>query len=215
MRRTLPALVLLLASLPLLGSTCTEEKVVDLVIGFPTTVTVVAEGELNTHFDSGTVDLKTGLDIAAELDDADVDPADLTAIRLVQVEYRVISPDAGDPNRTITNGTLTVARVVNGTPQAPAVLVTGWTMPAGNANVADPKAWIDITSDLGSAGIALLNQYLVECVTALQGGPPVANPLIHYEVSGDSTDPAIATSFRYEIRLVFQTVVGKTFEVPF
>jgi hypothetical protein len=208
-------LAFLLGSLPLLGGTCTEEKLVDLVIGFPTTVRLEASGELNTHFDMDTIDLKADLDIATELDDAGIDPADLTDVNVSQVFYRVIQPDAGDPNRMITNGNLTVARVIGGVPQAPAVLVSNWSMPAGASNVVDPNAWIDITSTIGSAGIALLNQLMDECVTELNGGPAVTDPEIEYTVSGDSSDPAIATAFEYEIKIVFQTVVQETFEVPF
>ncbi|HMB69220.1 MAG TPA: hypothetical protein VKU85_07900 [bacterium] len=216
MRRTsLAGLVLLLASLPLFGGTCTDEKVVEIVIGFPTTVRLVAEGEMNTHMDTDTVDIKADLDIPGALDDADVDPADLTDITVAQVFYRVVQPDTNDPNRTIVNGNLTVARVVGGVPQAPAVLVSGWSMNAGSANVADPTAWIDITADIGAPGIALLNQLLDECVAELNGGLPVLNPEIQYSVSGDSNDPAIATLFEYEIKVVFQTVIPQTYEVPF
>jgi hypothetical protein len=216
MRRTnLAGLVLLLASMPLLGSTCTDEKIVDLVIGFPTTVRLVAEGETNTHMDSDTIDVKADLDIPGALDDAGVDPSELTDVTVSEVFYRVIQPDTNDPNRTIENGSLTVARVIGGVPQAPAVLVSGWSMNAGSANVADPNAWIDITADIGAPGIALLNQFLDECVTELNGGPPVTNPEIQYTVSGDSIDPAIATLFEYEIKVVFQSVIPQSFEVPF
>jgi hypothetical protein len=216
MRKTrLAGLVLLVASLPLLGSTCTEEKIVEIVIGFPTTVRLVASGSTNTHFDQDTIDVKADLDIEGALDDAGVDPADLTDVNVAQVFYRVVQPDMNDPNRTIENGSLTVARVIGGTPQAPAVLVSGWSMNAGSANVADPTAWIDITADIGAPGIALLNQFMDECVTELNGGPAVVDPEIQYTVSGDSVDPNIATDFEYEIKVVFQTVIPQNYEVPF
>ena len=46
------AVVLLLLALPLLGAPCTEEKIVDITVGMPTTVLVDAEGSINIQFQS-------------------------------------------------------------------------------------------------------------------------------------------------------------------
>lgn len=211
-------LLLLALMFPFLGATCAEEKLVSLSLGFPTTARFVAEGEINQHNDTDIVDVKAEIDLAAELENADVDPNDLDpdAIKVVQIFYRVIQPDP-TPNRTIENGSLEVVAVdASDNPiGAPAVLVSGFSAPAGTGNVGDPTAWIDITNLIGAGGLALLNGFLEDCVTELQGGPAPANTSFQYTVTGDSAPGNVETNFQWEIKIVFQGTVQKEFEVPF
>jgi len=220
-RKPLHAVVLLLAALPLLGAPCTEEKIVDVVIGFTTTLQLIASGSTNTFTSTGTVDLKSDLDLATELSDAGVDAATLTPgdIQIAQVFYRVTQPDVV-ANRTITNGNLQISRLDDGTglPLAGAdhvALATGWSGPAGTGNVPSTTAWTDITADLSPAGVAILNQYVADLIAELQGGAPAVNTMIQYDVSGDSTPTNQATSFHYEVKILFQGAIPQEYEVPF
>ena len=129
----LAALALAILALPIFGAVCTEEKVVDLVIGLPTTVTLIAEGEINTHFDADTVNVKEDIDLEAELDNLGISPDEVEkdAIRISQVFYRVIDPDPVS-NRRIENADLTVVQIDSetGNDGRTAVLVSGWSMNA-------------------------------------------------------------------------------------
>ena len=126
--KNLKNLLLLALMFPFLGATCAEDKLVSLSLGFPTTARFIAEGELNVHNDTQIVDVKAEIDLATELDNADIDPNDLDpdAIKVVQVFYRVIQPDP-TPNRTIENAFLEVIEAGSG--GAPAVLVSGFSFP--------------------------------------------------------------------------------------
>jgi hypothetical protein len=217
--RTLKILALPVLMLPLIGSTCTADKLVTLSIGFPTTARFVAEGSTNQHDDSQIVDVKTDLDIEGALADADIDVNDLEddAVKIVQVFYRVIQPDQV-ANRTIVNGDLTVSmvddqdQVISG----PFVAVNGFSFPAGIGNVANPTEWIDITPELGTDGVTFMNQFLVDCLQELKGtGPGPASGRFRYDVSGTSAPPMTETYFEWEIKFVFQGTVQKQFEVPF
>jgi hypothetical protein len=232
-RKSGQAVALLLLALPILGGTCTEEKAVDLVIGFPTTVRFQASGSTNqVTFQSAGIDLVADLDIEAALDDAGVDVNDIdtdaatrtTDIKVSQVFYRVIVPDAV-ANRQIVNADLRVGRVDAATQQiigggTGQVLIQNWCGNAGVGNVADPQAWIDVTNLLasgapGTTGLDPLNDYLYDLVIFLQTGTPVPNPEIKYAFSGQSTPTGSPTLFEYEVKIVFQGVITETFEVPF
>ncbi|MGQ0720075.1 MAG: hypothetical protein ACT4PE_00735 [Candidatus Eiseniibacteriota bacterium] len=225
-RNSLQAVALVLAALPLLGGPCVEEKVIELVIGFPTTVRIEASGSQNViNFQSADIDLKADMDIEGALDDAGIDVNDVgtdaatqTAdVKVSQIFYRVIQPDAV-ANRQITNASLRVARLDAAgvpIPGGDQVLVTGWSNPAGVGNVADPTAWIDITNIIGVGGLNLLNTYMYDLIVCLQTGTPITNPNIRYQYSGTSSPTGQATLFEYEIKIVFQGIIPQTFDVPF
>lgn len=218
MRKSFHAVVLPLCALPLIAAPCTEEKVVDLVIGFPTTVLVQAEGSVNVNVTSGLIDVKAQTDVQQGLDDAGIDvstlsPADIT---VAAVFYRVASPDA-EPTRTVTGG-VGVARanasgtIVSGGQST--LLISNWTGQFGVGAV-DPNQWIDITNTVGAGGLALMNQYIADCITSLQTNKPLVDPFIKYYYNGVSTPQSVNTSFQYEIKVLFQGVAPQTFEVPF
>ena len=195
----LPAL-----ALPLTAGTCTEEKIVDLVIGLPTTATFLADGELNVHFDEALVDVKEDLDIAGALEDADLEASDIETIQIVQIFYRVSRPEAG---RSIENGELQFTRV--GAPGGSHLLVSGV-----DADMSAVTDWIDVTDKL-QPGINEINAFLDECVAELQGGPPVVNTQFLYEVSGDSVPGEVPTDFEWQVKIVIQAVAKGEFEIPF
>lgn len=217
------AVVLLLAALPLLGAPCVKDKIVDVTVGFPATVTLEASGSTNVTSSSGDYDLKTEVDVPGALDDAGIDvfALDKDAIKVVQIFYRVTNPDVVG-NRQV-KGDLFVGRVDQSTGQVLGggmgkVLVKGWSGNAGVGNVADPTAWVDITSliDGNAGGLQLLNDYIYDCICFLQGTiPAMPNPYVRFAYTGTSTPTAQTTFFEYEVKIVFQGTFPQSYEVPF
>ena len=197
----LPALVL-----PLTAGTCTSDKVVEFVIGTPTTVEFLATGSVNTYDDTNTVNVKEDLDLENALDDADLDVNDVEEIQLVQVFYRVTVPEAG---RSITNGALEFTRLGAADP-GPHLVVSGFT-----ADMSAATDWIDLTTDL-QPGLTQVNDFLEECLAELKGtGPPVTAGTFEYHVSGNSIPASVPTNFQWEVKLVIQVVATRELEVPF
>ncbi|MEZ5065616.1 MAG: hypothetical protein R3B81_12860 [bacterium] len=216
--KTIAKVALPILSVMLMAATCSNEQIVTLSLGFPTVARFIATGEVNFHDDSQIVNVTEDLDIEGALDDADIDINDLEddAIKIVQVLYRVIQPDVV-ANRIITNTLVEVVPVDAGNNDigSPAVLITGYTMPAGSGNVPNPEEWIDITNVIGTDGINLMNDYLLETVQGLKGnGPGPVNDSFRYHVRGTSAPPT-ETNFEWEVKLVFQGTVQKSFDVPF
>jgi len=185
---------------------CTDERIVELVIGVPTEIEFLATGSVNTYQDTDTVDVKEDLDLESALDDADIDPEDVDEIQVVQVFYKITVPEAG---RTITNGKLEFTRNGAANP-GPHLIVNGF-----SASAAAVTDWIDVTDTL-QPGIDQINTFLAECLTELKGGPAVANSSFTYTVSGDSNPAADPTLFQWRVKLVIQVVAERTFEeIPF
>ncbi len=193
-----------LLMLPVLGATCTEEKVVDIIIGTDIQGEFIAEGELNTHSDTDTINIKEAFDVEGALADAGIDANDIDAdaLKVSRVYYRITIPEAG---RSIENTSLTVSRGAG----SPAVLVSGFSADAGS--VTD---WIDITTYLGADGVDLLNTMAFDCVTELQGGAPLTEPTITYVVTGDSVPGAVETNFQWAVKVEFQGKLMQEFELP-
>ena len=197
----LPAL-----ALPLTAGTCTSNKVIDFVIGVPTTVEFAATGSVNTYSDTNTVNVKDDLDLASALDDADLDANDVEEIQLVQVFYRVTVPEAG---RSISNGSLEFTRLGAADP-GPHVVISGFA-----ADMSAATDWIDLTPDLQS-GVTQINDFLEECLAELKGtGPPVTAGTFEYHVAGNTLPADVATNFQWEVKLVIQVVATRELEVPF
>jgi hypothetical protein len=203
-----PALLVLMSS-----EKCTEEKDVDLVLGLPMEVEVLfhSTGSLNVHEDTDDVDIEAEIDLAGELDDAELDPEDVEEIALVQVFYKITQ---GQDGKEIQQGELEITRGT-GTggafvPDATGTvdLATGFSAPAGTST-----DWIDITNQL-KPGINVLNDLAGDILTELQGGAAAQNTVIRYHVSGIVT-PDTATDILWRIKLVIQATAKKKFDVPF
>lgn len=193
-------------ALALTAGTCTSDKIVELVIGVPTTAEFIASGDVNTYDDTQTVDVKEDLDLESELDDAGIDPADVHEVQLVQVFYRITQPEAG---RSITDGALEFTRPGAASP-GPHLVISGFTADASAAT-----DWIDV-SELLQPGINQINDFLAEYLAELKGtGPPVSNTTFEYHVSGNSIPASTPTDFRWELKLVIQVVGEREFTVPF
>lgn len=200
-------------ALPLTASTCTETKDVELVLGVPAEFPAqfTSDGSINHHDDVGVIDLREELDLANELDDADIDPGDVEEVQVVQVFYRITQPQAG---RSIENGELQITRG-SGTEGSfvpavgPVVVASGYT---ADASAVTP--WIDITADLQS-GINVLNALAADLLAEVQGGPAATNTAVEYHVIGDSVPAGEATDLKWEIKVVIQVVANREFDVPF
>lgn len=222
-RDSLKAVVLLLAALPLMGAPCVEDKVVDVTIGFPATITLEASGSTNVTSQTGDYDLLAAVDVAGALADAEIDVNDLDkdAVKLIQILYRVTKPDVV-ANRQVQQGTVRVGRVDETTGQvigggSGQVLISGWSGNAGVGNIADPTAWIDITNliDGTAGGLQLMNDYLEDVIVSLQTQTAMPDPYVRFSYSGTSTPTGQTTFFEYEVKMVFQGTVPHEFEVPF
>jgi hypothetical protein len=150
------------------------------------------------------VDIKEDMDVEAALDDADVDPADIDELQVVQVFYKVTRAEAG---RTIDNGLLEFTRVNVG---GPFVLASGF-----SADMGAETDWIDVTDHL-QPGINQINNFLSEYLAELKGtGPPVQNTQFMYHVSGNSNPGSTPTNFQWRVKIVIQATTQKEFEIPF
>lgn len=188
--------VLTVALFSMLGDTCVKDKIVEIVIGADVQAEFIASGELNTHNDNDTIDVKEDLDLANILEDNDIDANDIDeAPKVAGLFYRITQAENG---RMITNGNLTVQRG-SGTP---VVLADGW---SANAFPVTPEGdWIDVTYALQNGGVQLLNTFLEECLVELKGGAPATNTVFTYDVSGDSVPADVATNFQYRVKITFQ-----------
>lgn len=194
---------LFVGMIPFLGATCTDEKIIEIIVAAAIEFDFVAEGELNIHDDTGSYDVKVELDLEQVLADADIDPGDLDsdALKVSRIFYRITVAEAG---RSIAGGNLTAARGMG-----PAqVVVSGFGFSA--AAVTD---WIDITGTLGAGGIDLLNGVIEDCLIELQGGPEAMDTTVFYTVSGNSIPGEDPTDFKWAVKIQFQGVLPKTFDI--
>jgi hypothetical protein len=166
-----------------------EEKTVQLATTGSTVLSFVAQGELNTHNDTQSVNLNTDVDLIGLLDKAGIDVSDVKDIKLSGVSYRVTKKDPTS-NREIQNGNVTVTR---GSTTQPIIAdfdvvvnnVTDWT-----------------TAPVTQAGVDLINTLLGDMLAAVQNGTGVVtNPVLTFTVTGDSVPGNIATDFTYEIKV--------------
>jgi hypothetical protein len=197
--------ILPLLALPLMGESCTEEKVISLAVGLDTTAEFLAEGQVNVHDDTDTIDIRNDVDIPGALDDNDIDPADVQSIQVSRIYYRVTVPDP-ETTRTIDDGTVTI-QLGSATPVD---VITGFSGSAGAAT-----DWIEVTSDVNPDAITLLNDFMAEYLNELQGdGPPVADTVFTYHVTGTSNPQEVPSNFQWEIKFSFSAKANETVEVP-
>lgn len=204
-RSTLAALILTM----LVGQGCLllpeiEKRVVELAVGGSTTQEFSAIGEINTINDRDTVDVRTAIDLPGLLDNAGIDLSDVETIAFAGAAYRVTQQDP-TANRAITGGTVTIQRGLGG---AETTLISNF-----NVAVNDPANANFQPATLNSAGVNVVNQILNDILTELKGGAPATNTLVITHVSGNST-PAVATNFKYELRLDVSIVGTVHVDVP-
>jgi len=201
-RKLLIAGLLPLLALPLMGDSCTEDKVIFIAVGLDTTTGFVASGVTNEIDDTKTIDVKEDLDLATNLDDNDIDPQDINSIKVSRVYYRVTVPEVG---RTIEDGNVTITRAGGAT----LPLVEGF---SGDASVATD--WIEITGLLQSEAVNDLNDFMQELLNELKGGAPVTNTEWTYNVTGTSTPVGDPSNFGWELKLSFLVSAEEDVEVP-
>jgi hypothetical protein len=202
-RKILIAGLLPLLALPLMGDSCTEDKVIFIAVGLDTTAGFIASGELNIHDDTKTIDVKEDMDLETVLDDNDIDPEDIESVKVSRVYYRVTVPEAG---RSIENGNVEILR--NGvTSSVP--LITGF---SGDGSAGTD--WIEITNLLQPQAVNLLNDFMQELLNELQGGAPVSNTLFTYHVTGNSIPADVPTNFQWELKVSFNVQAEQEVEVP-
>jgi len=201
-RKILIAGLLPLLALPLMGDSCTEDKVIFIAVGLDTTAGFEASGELNIHDDTKVIDVKEDMDLATVLDDNDIDPEDIQSVKVSRLYYRVTQPEAG---RSIENGNVDILR--EGGAFVP--LVGAF---AGDASQATD--WIEITQLLEPQAVNLLNDFMQELLVELQGGAPVTNTEFTYHVTGNSIPADVPTNFQWELKVSFTVQAEQEVEVP-
>jgi hypothetical protein len=202
MRKVLRWEIVLLALGALsMGSGCPlipeiKDKVVQLAVGGSTTTEWVSDGEVNTHDDSQTVDIKTDIDLPKILSDAGIDVLDVDDIKVSGISYRVTAPDP-EPTRRIVNGQVTVRRGAG----AETPIVT-------NFNVLVNSATTYQTATVDPLGVDLINTLLDDILTELQSGISASPTQITYHVTGQSTPTGVPTHFTWQLKLDL-SIVGK------
>jgi len=171
-----------------------KDKLVELAMGSSVADTLEAQGSINV--DDEIDDFSAAVDLAGILDDAGVDPNDVTAIQVAGVSYRVIRKDPDDA-REIQGGTVTIQR--EGGAVTP--LVTNFDEVVNT--VTSYK-----TAPLDPAGVTVLNTLLHDCLVAVQNNQALANPKITYHFSGVSAPTPATTDFSWAIKLDI-TITGK------
>jgi hypothetical protein len=163
------------------GSTCTEDRAVQVVVTADLTAQFNATGALNDFTGSNTVNVNGQLDIQQILDDNDLESIDQLTVQ--SAFYRVITPDA-NPTRTIT-GTISVHRGAN--PDQALVSLT-------SVLVGDP-AYVNWTAvPLLPGGVSEVNAALAQ---VLANTPTT----LTVTTSGTSTPTDVATSFVWEVKI--------------
>ena len=168
------------------GSTCTEEREVQVVVAVDITAPLIALGSDNTYEGETSIDLDDELNLDEILQDNDLESIDRVTVQ--SAFYRVTRPDAV-ASRVISGGVL--VRQDAGVDQT---LIS-----YQSVLVADP-AIVNWTSvPLGPGGVTVLNAALEVVRT---GGSAV----LTVTSSGTSTPVDQATSFDYEVRVRLNVV---------
>ncbi len=163
------------------GSTCTEDRNVQVVVTADLTAQFTATGALNDFTGSNTVNVNGQLDIQQILDDNNLDSIDELTVQ--SVFYRVITPDA-NPTRTIT-GTISVQRGAN--PDQGLVSLT-------SVLISDPAIVNWTAVPLLPGGVTEVNAALAQVVA----NTPTTLTVI---TSGTSTPTEVPTSFVWEVKI--------------
>lgn len=163
------------------GSTCTEDRDVQVVITADITAQFVAAGSTNEFSGSSTVFLNNEINLQEILDDNDLESIDEVTVQ--SAFYRVITPDP-TASRTIT-GLISVHEGAN--PDQGLVSLT-------SVLVNDP-AYVDWTAvPLLPGGVAVVNAALAQLVA---GG----SPTVTISTAGTSTPVDVPTSFVWEVKI--------------
>lgn len=170
------------------GSTCTEERSVQVVVTADILYPLTATGSDNTYSGQSTVSLQSEIDLDEILEENDLESIDQVTVQAAF--YRVTRPDAV-ASRTIT-GSVSVCQGTSCTPQT---LITYQSVLVADPDLAD---WTAVP--LEAAGVAVLNSALEQ----LRSGGSV---LVTASTTGTSTPIDQATSFDYEV-MVRLNVVG-------
>lgn len=195
-----------LLALPLMGESCTKEKVIFVAVGLDTTAGFIATGSTNALVEDETIDVGAAVDLGTALDDSGVDVDEVDDINVSRVYYRITVPEAG---RTVTGTTVNVVRGTGPATGGSPVLLSNVTR---DANVATD--WIEITSSLNTPGVDVLNSLLDDLLAAEKNGTTAANPQIAYHITGTSNPGGDPTNFEWELKVSFNVKATQTLDVP-
>jgi len=163
------------------GSTCTEDREVQVVVSADITAQFAATGQTNTFGGSQTVSVNDEIDIQQILDDNDLES--IESITVQSAFYRVITPDPVS-TRTIT-GAISVHKGVEADQQ----LVTLTSV------LVDAPAYTDWTAvPLEAGGVSVVNAALAQVVSGVPASLTIST-------AGTSTPIDSPKSFVWEVMI--------------
>jgi hypothetical protein len=165
----------------LTGSTCTEDREVQVVVSADIIAQFAATGATNTFSGSNTVALNDEINLQQILDDNGLESIDEVTVQ--SAFYRVITPDP-NTSRTIT-GQISVHQGAN--PDQGLVSLT--------SVLVDDPTYVNWTAvPLLPGGVTVVNAALAQAVA---GGFPT----LTISTSGTSTPADVPTSFVWEVKI--------------
>ncbi len=198
--------LLVLLALPLLAPTCVKEKTIELTYKGSSETTFHATGSTNVDLGSSTYDVLTDLDIENAFVENDIDPTQVLYLSMRALYYKIETPDPV-ATRQIAGADMTVQ--FTGRPAA--TLVSGFSAPAGAAT-----DWIDVTSQLNSAGVSEINEFLARVKDYVRSGYAVAASPTEatFDWSGTSTPTDQPTDFYWKAKMEVTVVYPLTADLP-
>jgi hypothetical protein len=190
--------------IPLVGSTCTEEKTVEFVVNEESYARFTAQGDKNVDLGSDTVDLKDDLDLREIALDNGVNPDSIRAVTFRGLCAKIDTADVVQ-DRAVT-GNLEVT--FGNRPTQTLGSVTGFSAGA----VTD---WIDITENVTEAGVAEINRLLADCLAEAQtNGPPATDTSIFYQWIGTAPPTNQPTYFVWSVKVMINIIPTVTADLP-
>lgn len=173
--------------LGLTGTTCIEERVVEVVVSSELVAEFVAAGQINVYDDEKSILIDDQINLDQILQDNGIES--IKEISVQSAFFRVTQQDPA-PGRTIS-GTVTLRRA--GDPESALIQYS-------SVLVNDPvnASWTPVP--LEQAGVDVLNSLLVQLLAGS------TNLAVTFHSSGTSTPLGVGTDFRYAVKVRFNVV---------
>jgi hypothetical protein len=173
--------------LGLTGTTCIEERIVEVVVGGELIAEFDATGQVNVFDDAESILIDDQVNLDEILQENGIES--IQDVSVQSAFFRVTQKDP-TPGRTIS-GAVTVGR--DGNPESELIHYS--------SVMVNDDAHIDWTPvPLEQAGVDVLNSILDELVTG------ASNLAVTFHSSGTSTPLNVESNFRYEVKVRFNVV---------
>lgn len=163
--------------------------------------TFLAQGDLNYHAGSETIDIE---DLRQDLDDAGVELADVDSVLISQVLYGVTAYRETETDREIVDGTVTLSRTDESTS---ATIFQSVDQPVY------PLLGELVPAPLAPGGVDYINDLLADVLNAIKYGGP-SEFVVSADASGTSEPQGRETDFDWRVRIYYQVIGRADVEVP-